>query len=379
MQLRRMCHSTHFTTALPCATTFALSLFISLPTSMCQRFANDAYPPAETSPRDDPGHNTHQETVIFACLGASLVMVVLLIVLLWFFVDQTKQTVRTIERMLPELIEKFKNDEFVETGPGHLSGTFDAKGEFEAGFKGSVDFIDATGDRVKLTSYSKRDDTVTTVVSVDGPQSTGLTSYTRKLNESLPIDNRTEPATNVTSYAQIDHSVKPSVAIDGPMTAHTRVTSTSSLSSRGGTSKSNGSVPSDRIHYSGITSGLYQVNPPQYMNGYSPTHNNATSFSQSHDGRHGRKKKHTPPISPRDPEKAALYNQHFGPLYSEPPAYDAAYELSYDNKALSIDKRSTLPISSLPRSKDKLIESDEDDDTTLKKKRRSSFYVESHV
>ncbi|XP_072017897.1 uncharacterized protein [Amphiura filiformis] len=377
-QLNSMDRPTWSTTIMACATTFVLSLLISLPTAMCQKLANGPYHPAETSPRDDPGHNTHQETVIFACLGATVFMVILVIVLLWFFVDRTKQTIRKIESMLPELIEKFKNDEFIETGPGHLSGTFDAKGEFEAGFKGSADFLDATGDRVKLTSYSKRDDTVTTVVTVDGPRSTGLTSYTRKVNGSFPIDNHTEPATSVTPYAQIDHHVKPVDAIDGPMTAHARVTSTSSIPSHGGINKSNGSVPTSKLHHAGVTGGMYQVNPPNHTNGYSPSHVSANSFSYDmHDGQYRRKKRHTPPISPKDPEKAALYDHNFGPLYSEPPAYDAAYELSYENKALSIDKRATLPISSLPRSKEKVVDNDED--TTLKRKRRSSYYVESHV
>ena len=273
--------------------------------------------------------------------------------------------------MLPEIIEKIKSDEIEGKGPGTLSGTFDAKGEFEAGFKGSADFIDAMGDRVKLTSYSKREDTITTVVA-GGPQSSRLTSYTRKVNGNLPIDNHTEPA--ILAYAEMEEHVNPEATIDGPMSGHARLPSSSPRDRK---KPSDISVSPFKLRQQRLSSGSYQdpFSPAHtnHTNGHSPGHISSNSFG--YEGFYRHKHRHTPPTSPKEPEKAALYH-HNGPMYSEPPAYDMAY----DNKALSIDKRSTLPITeAAPSSREKLVNSEED--TSLKKKRHrsSSYYVESHV
>lgn len=380
-----------------------LSFVAALPcTVLSQHYhgtGQEEHKPAKNSPSDDPGHNAHQETLIFACLGAVVIMAILMVVLLWFFVDRTRQTVSIIERMLPQIIERMKSDDREElhgTTPGHLSGTCDANNEFESGFKGSVDFIDATGDRVKLTSYSKKEDTITTVVDGTGG-ATGLTSYTKKagngeVKRHLHHEVATEP---LPAYTSMDHhQVRTVVDMDGPMSARQQQQNQTASTGTGHHAKHDVQVVAATVQpvKSGLSGGRYVApsSSSPHFNAYSPDHISGHPNSRVVISRHnnnGHKRLHrpklsqssSPPTSPKDPEKAALARNGDVILpYWEPPAYTA-----YDNRALSIDKRATLPVTDAvaPGAGSKPEEKDHESDEVFetKRKRRSSFYVESHV
>ncbi|XP_033102293.1 uncharacterized protein LOC117105288 [Anneissia japonica] len=78
-----------------------LLLLLSLSTIGVHSQTNDR---ANALPKDDPGHNTHQEYVIYACLSVSGILIGLVVLILWFLVDRTKEQLRNIDAIMPEII-----------------------------------------------------------------------------------------------------------------------------------------------------------------------------------------------------------------------------------------------------------------------------------
>ncbi len=96
----------------------------------------------------DPGHNAHQELVIFGCLVAIAAMLAAICLLLWFLVARSKSEVRDIKRVLPQVVDIMRANalEDEESDGQVVSGTMRAP-EFEAGFMTSSSNADNTTDR----------------------------------------------------------------------------------------------------------------------------------------------------------------------------------------------------------------------------------------
>ncbi|XP_071796424.1 uncharacterized protein [Asterias amurensis] len=97
----------------------------------------------------DPGHNAHQELVIFGCLVAISAMLATILLLLWFLVSRRKSEVRDIKRVLPQVVDIMRANalEDDEGDEQVVSGTMRAP-EFEAGFMTSSSMADNTAERL---------------------------------------------------------------------------------------------------------------------------------------------------------------------------------------------------------------------------------------
>ena len=104
---------------------------------------------ADIPPHEDPGHNTHQESVIFACLGVIVVLAILCTLILWFVVERTKSDIRRLDKIIPTIAERMRKEAITANGE-LMSGTLTASHEFETEF--------LTHEEVQLTSYRERSD-----------------------------------------------------------------------------------------------------------------------------------------------------------------------------------------------------------------------------
>nr|XP_054756876.1 uncharacterized protein LOC129262930 [Lytechinus pictus] len=104
---------------------------------------------AAIPPHEDPGHNTHQEAIIYACLAVVVVLAVLCTLILWFVVERNKSDIRRLDKIIPEIAERMRKETITANGE-LMSGTLTASHEFETEF--------LTNEEVQLTSYRRQNE-----------------------------------------------------------------------------------------------------------------------------------------------------------------------------------------------------------------------------
>ncbi|XP_071955977.1 uncharacterized protein [Antedon mediterranea] len=107
---------------------------------------------ANAPPKEEPGHNKHQEYVIFACLSVTGILIALVVLILWFLVDRTKEQIRTIDKIMPEILmnHRRKNNARDEE---EMFGTLTAHTELE--YKRMTSTESNNRNSVELTGFRK--------------------------------------------------------------------------------------------------------------------------------------------------------------------------------------------------------------------------------
>lgn len=142
---------------------------------------------AAIPPPDDPGHNTHQEAVIFSCLAVVVVLAVLCTLILWFVVERNKSDIRRLDELIPEIAERMRKETIAANGT-LMSGTLTASHEFEAEF--------LTNEEVQLTSYRRQQEGDATAEASSPP--------TEPANGDVPRDHEGDHGVDANDAVRID-------------------------------------------------------------------------------------------------------------------------------------------------------------------------------
>lgn len=237
---------------------------LSLITSSTSQGADD-----ESTNRDE-GLSRHEELVIFACLGAVSAMAITIVLFLWYVVDRTKERIRYFERHLPKLVEKFRSEvaDEIERDADRIvmSGTLAASGEFE----GVHHPLDVARGRVRLTSYTRKQDVG---ITTDFPENQAAVASEQAENA------RTEPNRRTSSKAPDGSDSKDFIFVNGEY------------------------IPRDVVT-DGKHPPPYAYDNPAYDNPYTDAENGNTKKQSSNGQRNGTSSKG------KDKSKLSVYESH---------------------------------------------------------------------
>ncbi|XP_071486354.1 uncharacterized protein [Diadema antillarum] len=157
----------------------ALLLCVCLLLPSCSKapFVNAQDARADIPAHEDPGHNAHQEGVIFGCLGLVVVLAVFCTMILCALIQRTRFEIRRLDEVIPKVVERMRK-EMVTANGELMSGTLTASHEFQTEF---------LNEDVQLTSYRRRNEAdASAEASANAEASAPTEEATTQAETSLP-------------------------------------------------------------------------------------------------------------------------------------------------------------------------------------------------